>query len=115
MMMMMMVMEHITLHPCTSKVTEENSSSPLKMKRSSLYLQVLVGAASLWGMTVLLLQLPGRLTDLQAWYLHVLPFYTLITVGNLPSLYCSHSTIIMRVTYYRAIWLQMLAAAYLTV
>ena len=84
-------------------------------KRSSLYLQVLVGAASLWGMTVLLLQLPGRLTDLQAWYLHVLPFYTLITLGNLPSLYCSHSTIIMRVTYYRAIWLQMLAAAYLNV
>jgi len=51
------------------------------MKRSKLYFQVIVGVASLWGMTTVLLQLPGRLTDLQAWYLHVLPFYSLVTLG----------------------------------
>lgn len=62
------------------------------MKRSSVYFHVLVGTASLWGMTMLLLQLLGRLTDLQAWYLHVLPFYSLITLGKLRLLnitYCN--------------------------
>lgn len=74
-----------------SKVTEEAVKRPRQMKRSSLYFRVLVGVASLWGMTMLLLQLPGRLTDLQAWYLHVLPFYSLITLGNFTLRYnCSH-------------------------